>query len=71
MRGGRPYPPYRPLPFARTWLRANLDVYNNVLNDNTGPNYRTAFNPANPVDWEAPRVIMPARSAKVSVQYDF
>jgi carboxypeptidase family protein len=56
--------------FGRTRLRANLDVYN-VVNDNTGLNFRTAFNPANPVDWEAPRVILPARSAKVSVQFDF
>jgi hypothetical protein len=53
-----------------TRLRANLDVYN-VVNDNTGLNYRTAFNPADPVAWEAPRVILPARSAKVSVQFDF
>jgi hypothetical protein len=56
--------------FGGTRLRANLDVYN-AVNDNTGLNYRTAFNPADPVAWEAPRVIMPARSAKVSVQFDF
>jgi hypothetical protein len=53
-----------------TRLRANLDIYN-AVNDNTGLNYSTAFNPANPVAWEAPRVVMPARSAKVSVQFDF
>jgi hypothetical protein len=56
--------------FGRTRLRANLDVYN-AVNDNTGLNFRTAFNPANPVAWEAPRVILPARSAKVGVQFDF
>jgi hypothetical protein len=56
--------------FGGTRLRANLDVYN-FLNDNTGLNYRAAFNPADPVAWEAPRVILPARSAKVSVQFDF
>jgi hypothetical protein len=53
-----------------TRLRGNLDVYN-AVNDNTGLNFRTAFNPADPVAWEAPRVIMPGRSAKVSVQFDF
>ena len=56
--------------FGRNRLRANLDVYN-LLNDNTGLNYRTAFNPANPVAWQAPSVVMPARSAKLSVQADF
>jgi hypothetical protein len=56
--------------FGGTRLRANLDVYN-AVNDNTGLNYSTAFNPANPVGWEAPRVVLPARSAKVSVQFDF
>jgi hypothetical protein len=55
---------------GRMRLRANLDVYN-TLNDNTGLNYPTAFNPANPVAWERPGVIMPARSAKVSAQVDF
>src|SRR5437867_1670405 len=53
-----------------TRLRANLDVYN-AVNDNTGLNYRTAFNPADPLAWEAPRVVLPARSAKVSFQFDF
>jgi hypothetical protein len=53
-----------------TRLRANLDVYN-VLNNNIGLNYPTAFNPANPVAWERPGVILPARSGKVSVQVDF
>jgi hypothetical protein len=56
--------------FGWARFRANLDVYN-AINDNTGLNYPTAFNPANPVAWEAPGVIMPARSAKVSVQFDF
>jgi carboxypeptidase family protein len=56
--------------FGRNKLRANLDVFN-AINDNSGLNYPTAFNPANPRAWEAPGVIMPARSAKVSVQYDF
>jgi hypothetical protein len=51
-------------------LRANLDIYN-TLNDNTGLNYPNAFNPANPVAWQRPGVIMPPRSAKVSVQFDF
>jgi hypothetical protein len=53
-----------------TRLRANLDVYNS-LNDNTPFNYPAAFNPANPVIWERPGVIMPARLAKVSFQFDF
>jgi carboxypeptidase family protein len=57
--------------FARTTrLRANLDVYN-LLNDNTGLNYRAAFNPATPLLWQAPGVVMPPRAAKVSVQFDF
>jgi hypothetical protein len=56
--------------FGRTRVRANLDVYN-VVNDNSGLNYPTAFNPANPQAWERPGVIMPPRSAKVSVQFDF
>jgi len=55
---------------GRTRLRANLDVFN-ALNDNTGLNYPTAFNPANPVAWERPGVITPPRMAKVSVQVDF
>ena len=55
---------------GRNRLRANLDVYN-IVNDNSGLNYPTAFNPANPKLWERPGVILPARSAKVSVQYDF
>ncbi|PYR34652.1 MAG: hypothetical protein DMF90_16415 [Acidobacteria bacterium] len=57
--------------FARTLrLRANLDVYN-LLNDNTGLNYRAAFNPAAPLLWQAPGVVMPPRAAKISVQFDF
>jgi len=56
--------------FGTTRLRANLDVYN-TLNDNTGLNYPNAFNPANPVAWERPGVIMPGRSAKVGIQFDF
>jgi hypothetical protein len=55
---------------GRSRVRANLDVYN-FLNDNTGLNYRTAFNPANPTSWLAPAVVMPARAAKLSFQFDF
>jgi hypothetical protein len=55
---------------GRTRLRANLDVYN-AVNDNTGLNYSNAFNPADPVAWQRPGVIMPGRSAKVSLQFDF
>jgi hypothetical protein len=56
--------------FGGTRVRANLDVYN-AVNDNTGLNYPNAFNPADPVAWQRPGVIMPPRSAKVSVQLDF
>ena len=58
------------LNFGRTRLRANLDVYN-ALNNNAPLNFPAAFNPANPVLWERPGVIMPARLAKVSFQVDF
>jgi len=34
-------------------------------------NFPAAFNPANPVQWERPGVIMPARLAKFSFQADF
>jgi hypothetical protein len=56
--------------FGRTRIRANLDVYN-ATNDNTGLNFPNAFNPADPVAWQRPGVIMPGRSAKVSCQFDF
>ena len=58
------------LKFGKTRLRANLDVYN-ALNNNAPLNFPSAFNPANPVAWERPGVIMPARLAKVSFQADF
>jgi hypothetical protein len=58
------------LKFGGTQLRANLDVYNS-LNNNAPLNFPAAFNPANPVAWERPGVIMPARLAKVSFQLDF
>jgi len=38
---------------GRNRVRANLDVYN-IVNNNAGLNYRTAFNPANPKAWQAP-----------------
>jgi hypothetical protein len=55
---------------AQTRLRANLDVYN-TLNDNAPLNFPAAFNPANPILWQRPGVIMPARLFKVSFQADF
>jgi hypothetical protein len=58
------------LKFGRTRVRANLDVYN-ALNNNAPLNFPAAFNPANPVQWERPGVIMPARLAKFSFQADF
>jgi hypothetical protein len=54
----------------RMRLRANLDVYN-ALDDNAPLNFPAAFNPANPILWQRPGVIMPARLAKVSFQADF
>jgi hypothetical protein len=56
--------------FGVNRLRANLDVYN-ALNNNAPLNFPAAFNPANPVLWQRPGVIMPARLAKFSFQYDF
>jgi hypothetical protein len=59
------------LTFGRTLrFRANLDIYN-MLNNNKGLNYPTAFNPANPNAWIAPGVVMPARLFKMSFQADF
>ena len=51
-------------------LRGNLDVYN-TLNNNAPLNFPTAFNAANPILWQRPGVIMPARLFKISVQADF
>jgi hypothetical protein len=56
--------------FGGTRLRANFDVYNS-LNNNAPLNFPAAFNRANPVAWERPGVIMPARLAKFSLQFDF
>jgi hypothetical protein len=39
--------------------------------NNAPLNFPAAFNPANPVLWERPGVIMPARLAKFSFQADF
>jgi hypothetical protein len=58
------------LKLGRGRLRANLDVYN-ALNNNAPLNFPTAFNAANPILWQRPGVIMPARLAKVSFQVDF
>ena len=58
------------LKFGGAQLRANVDVYNS-LNNNAPLNFPAAFNPANPVAWARPGVIMPARLAKVSFQVDF
>jgi hypothetical protein len=44
-----------------------LDLYK-ALNDNTELTYSNAFNPATPVLWERPVVILPARMAKVAFQ---
>ena len=56
--------------FGATRLRANFDVYNS-LNNNAPLNFPAAFNRADPVAWDRPGVIMPARLAKFSLQFDF
>ncbi|PYR34649.1 MAG: hypothetical protein DMF90_16400 [Acidobacteria bacterium] len=58
------------LKFGAARARANLDVYN-ALNNNAPLNFPTAFNAANPILWQRPGVIMPARLAKISFQVDF
>jgi hypothetical protein len=54
------------LRFGRQRFRLMADVYN-VLNDNTTLNYQLTYVP----NWLQPIAIMPARLAKIGVQYDF
>jgi len=52
-----------------TRTQIGLDLYN-ALNTNTVQTYNPAFSPA-PGSWQVPTLILPARLARISAQFDF
>ena len=64
------------LRFGRMRANIGLDIYN-VLNSSTGQTYNGTYTrptPTNPTAaslWGTPTLIMPARFAKLGVQFDF
>ena len=53
-------------------LRANLgvDIYN-LLNSSAGQTFNNTYSVANPATWGTPTSILPARFAKLALQFDF
>jgi hypothetical protein len=57
------------LKFGRTRTNVGIDVYN-LLNSNAVQTYNTSYVPG-AAAWPLPTLVLPARFAKVSVQFDF
>ncbi len=55
---------------GRTRANIALDVYNS-LNASTGQAYNATYSRTSPALWGTPTLILPARFAKVGVQFDF
>jgi len=55
---------------GRTRANIALDVYNS-LNASTGQTYNATYSRTSPALWGTPTLILPARFAKVGVQFDF
>jgi hypothetical protein len=58
------------LRYGGTRLNLSLDVFN-ALNASTGQTYNATYSRTSPELWGTPTLILPARFAKISAQFDF
>lgn len=56
--------------FGRRRMSVGVDIYN-ALNSSTGQTFSTTYSVTSPSLWEQPTQILPARFAKIGVQFDF
>ncbi|MEP7309824.1 MAG: carboxypeptidase regulatory-like domain-containing protein [Acidobacteriota bacterium] len=56
--------------FGRRRLNVGVDIYN-ALNSSTGQTFSTTYSVTTPALWGQPTQILPARFAKIGVQFDF